>query len=216
MTDQTIADMGACTAYLGDSSEIFDCDCCQTSQLISNIFNICPNSNLSSIGFTDWFANEEKTIQNAQAFNLKLTGKDPGNCTILDTAPDTCVSKYKLPIQGTKWWNPLELPADVPGTEALSDTAGSVTVPPWGMNKSSMVLFPGYTTVITPAAYNAKNAAATTGVGDTTIAGATTGMGTGSAGAAATTTKASSGNAVLAGRWGVGVIAVAVSGMLSF
>ncbi len=104
-----------------------------------------------------------------------------GNCTILNT-PDTCVSKYKLPIEGTKWWNPLALPADVPGSQALSDVAGSVTVPPLGMTKTTMVLFPAYTTVITPATYNEKNAAATTG----DVSGAATG-----AGAAVATTKAS-------------------------
>jgi hypothetical protein len=130
MTDQTIADIGSCVA-LGngpDPSGTFDCDCCQTSQLISNIFNICPSSNLSSIGFDSWFADQEKSIKNSQVSYSEIAamagGGPLGNCTILNT-PDTCVSKYKLPIEGTKWWNPLALPAGVPGTEALSDVAGA-------------------------------------------------------------------------------------------
>jgi hypothetical protein len=63
-----------------------------------------------------------------------------------------------------------------------------------------MVLFPAYTTVITPAPYNAKNAAATA---------------TGSTGTAATT-KANAGNAVMTGRWGMGLVVFAVGGVLSF
>jgi hypothetical protein len=69
-----------------------------------------------------------------------------------------------------------------------------------------MVLFPSYTTVITPAPYNAKNAAATT---------ALAGTATGSTGAAATT-KANAGNAVMTGRWGMGLVVFAVGGVLSF
>ncbi|PMD34499.1 hypothetical protein L207DRAFT_589090 [Hyaloscypha variabilis F] len=212
MTDQTIADIGSCVA-LGngpDPSGTFDCDCCQTSQLISNIFNICPSSNLSSIGFDSWFADQEKSIKNSQVSYSEIAamagGGPLGNCTILNT-PDTCVSKYKLPIEGTKWWNPLALPAGVPGTEALSDVAGSVTVPPWGMTKTTMVLFPAYTTVITPAAYNEKNAAATTGG----VSGTATG-----AGAAVATTKASTASELVLRSWGASLIVVAVSGLLCF
>jgi len=76
-----------------------------------------------------------------------------------------------------------------------------------------MVLFPSYTTVITPAPYNAKNAAATTALAGT-AAGAT-GTATGSTGAAATT-KANAGNAVMTGRWGMGLVVFAVGGVLSF
>ena len=69
-----------------------------------------------------------------------------------------------------------------------------------------MVLFPSYTTVITPAPYNAKNAVAT--------ATGATGTATGSTGAAATT-KANTGNAVMTGRWGIGLVVFAVGGVLS-
>jgi hypothetical protein len=223
MTDQLIASLDACSA-LGngpDPSGVFDCDCCQTSQVFSNIFNICPSSNLSSIGFDSWFATQEKLIKSDQVSYSEIAsmagGGPLGNCTILNTAPDTCASKYKLPIEGTKWWNPLALPAGVPGTQALSDVAGSVTVPPWGTTKTTMVLFPSYTTVITPAAYNEENAAATTGVsGTTTAAGATAGTGTGSAGAAVTTTKASAASELVLRSWGASLIVMAVSGLLCF
>lgn len=136
-----------------------------------------------------------------------MAGGGPlGNCTILDTAPDTCASKYKLPIEGTKWWNPLALPAGVPGTQALSDVAGSVTVPPWGTTKTTMVLFPSYATVITPATYNEENAAATTDVSGTTTV----------AGAAVTTTKASAASELVLRSWGASLIVVTVSGLLCF
>ena len=217
MTDQMIATMGTCSSPGGGASGVFDCECCQTSQLFSNIFNICPSSNLSSIGFDSWFASEEKLIKSGQVSYSEIASMALGNCTILDTAPDTCASKYKLPIEGTKWWNPLALPAGVPGTQALSDIAGSVTVPPWGMTKTTMVLFPAYTTVITPATYNEENAAATTGVsGTTTAAGATAGTGTGSTGAAVTTTKASAASELVLRSWGVSLIVVAVSWLLCF
>lgn len=217
MTDQYIASMTACSALGADPSGVFDCDCCQTSQVFSNIFNICPSSNLSSIGFDSWFATQEKLIKSDQASYSEIASMALGNCTILDTAPDTCASKYKLPIEGTKWWNPLALPAGVPGTQALSDVAGSVTVPPWGTTKTTMVLFPSYTTVITPATYNEENAAATTGVsGTTTAAGATAGAGTGSAGAAVTTRKASAASELVLRSWGASLIVVAVSGLLCF
>jgi hypothetical protein len=211
MTDQLIASMAACSG-LGDGpdpSGVFDCNCCQTSQVFSNIFNICPSSNLSSIGFNSWFAAQEKLIKSDQVSYSEIAsaagGGPLGNCTILNTAPDTCASKYELPIEGTKWWNPLALPAGVPGTQALSDVAGSVTVPPWGTTKTTMVLFPAYTTVITPATYNEENAAATTGV-----------SGTGSAGAAVTTTKASAASELVLRFWSASLIVVAVSGLLCF
>ncbi|KAE9377558.1 hypothetical protein N431DRAFT_527494 [Stipitochalara longipes BDJ] len=193
ITDLSIADIPVCAdiapGLVGGTaigaSETFDCNCCRTGQLLSNVFNICPNSNLSSIGFDKFFAIEEKDITNAQQSFSENAKTQLGNCTILDTAPDTCALKYKLPIEGTKWWNPLDLPSGVPGTQALSDIPGSVTVPPWGASTSSMVLFPSYTTIITPAPYNAKNATATTALAGTAI---------GSKGAAATT-KANAGNA---------------------
>jgi hypothetical protein len=78
-----------------------------------------------------------------------------------------------------------------------------------------MVLFPAYTTVITPAPYNAKNAAATTALAGTMTAAGATGTGTGSTGAT-TTTKANAGNAVVTGRWGMGLVVLAVGGVLSF
>jgi hypothetical protein len=219
MTDQLIASMAACSG-LGDGpdpSGVFDCNCCQTSQVFSNIFNICPSSNLSSIGFDSWFATQEKLIKSDQVSYSEIASMALGNCTILDTAPDTCASKYKLPIEGTKWWNPLALPAGVPGTQALSDVAGSVTVPPWGTTKTTMVLFPSYTTVITPATYNEESAAATTGIsGTTTSAVATAGTGTGSAGTVVMTTKASAATELVLRSWGVSLIVVAVSGLFCF
>jgi secreted protein with Ig-like and vWFA domain len=79
-----------------------------------------------------------------------------------------------------------------------------------------MVLFPAYTTVITPAPYNAKNAAAaTTALAGTATAAGATGTATGSTGAAATT-KANAGNAVMTGRWGMGLVVFAMGGVLSF
>lgn len=216
MTDLSIADIPVCAGVSGGDSESFDCNCCRTGQLFSNVFNICPNSNLSSIGFDKFFANEEKDIISAQQQFSQDAKTQLGNCTILDTAPDTCASKYKLPIEGTKWWNPLALPSGVPGTQALSDIPGSVTVPPWGASTSTMVLFPAYTTVITPAPYNAKNAAATTALAGTATAAGATATATGSTGAAATTKKANAGNAVMTGRWGMGLVVFAVGGVLIF
>jgi len=78
-----------------------------------------------------------------------------------------------------------------------------------------MVLFPAYTTVITPALYNAKNAAATMALAGTATAAGATGTATGSTGATATT-KANAGNAVMTGRWGMGLVVFAVGGVLSF
>jgi hypothetical protein len=155
-----------------------------------SIFNICPNSNLTAIGFGTFFAAEQKLIAQDESslsqVNAISGGGALGNCPILDTSPETCASTYDLPIEGTKWWNPFELPADVPGTQALSDTAGSVTVPPWGATPTVLNLFPSFSTTITPAAFNVKNAGST--------ATATAAAGTGSGGTAETGTSGGSGN----------------------
>lgn len=181
-----------------------------------SIFGICPNSDLSRIGFTTWFAQEQKTLaysQSALSFKGAL-----GNCKILDTAPGTCASTYGFPIKGSKQINPFELPAGIPGTQALSNLPGSVTVPPWGAVPTSLALFPAYSTAITPAAFNSKNVGATSAATGTGAAATGTGSGTATgtgAGSAATTTQGS-GAAASTGNMGLVLAGFLVTALALF
>ncbi|KAH7354996.1 hypothetical protein BKA65DRAFT_475466 [Rhexocercosporidium sp. MPI-PUGE-AT-0058] len=168
----------------------------------TSIYGICPNSELSRIGFTTWFAQLQKTLESSQS-GLSFSGA-LGNCTILDTAPETCASKYGFPIKGPKQVNPFELPAGFPGSQALSDLPGSLTVPPWGTGPTSLTLFPAYSTAITPAAFNAKNAGGSsvaTGTG-AAATGARTGSATEIGAGSPTATIKGSGAAISTGNTG--------------
>jgi hypothetical protein len=81
------------------------------------------------------------------------------NCSILDNSPYQCSNTYSNYVDGTSWVNPGSLPTRFPGTAPLSDTTGQLTSLDFYVYTLS--LFPAYSTVITPAPFNATNAAAT-------------------------------------------------------
>jgi hypothetical protein len=167
---------------------------------IPSILNACPNSDLSVVGFQTFVTD----IQN-------IIDKSSDKCTILNNGTATCISDYALPFAGSKAYNPLSLPGGEPGTEPLSNQVGNAfTELPSSVYTLS--LFPGYTSTITPVAFDAKAASAdtqsigtapplvaasatATGSGNVVATGtSTTGKSTGSGSAASTTAaKASSG-----------------------
>jgi len=125
-------------------------------------------------------------------------------CAVLDNGTDTCVTKYGFPFVGTTAYNPLNLGSSEPGTEPLSNTAGNAFTA-FPVPTTTLSLFPAYTSVIIPAAFNAAAgadsnlvtgsgsivlASPTGGPGGTASSGQSTGTGTV---ASASGTKASSG-----------------------
>lgn len=134
----------------------------------------CPKSDLSIVGFADYLSKMQKLISPSS-----------DHCAILNNNSDTCVTEYHYPFVATVY-NPLELPPGEPGTEALSNTAGNAFTK-FGASTFSLSLFPGFTTTITPAPFNAKAGAATGTVAST---GGVVATGTNAAATAASTGKA--------------------------
>lgn len=173
---------------------------------ISNAINICPNNDLTDVYFATFLAATQPTLS-----------LSPDKCAIIDTDPETCVTKYEQPWLGPDYYNPLNLPADHPGTEPLSDRPGD-SFSEFGDNPKTLRLFPGYSSVITGAPYVATAGGAGGGGshtavstskaaidGDTASPTVTSGSVVKTAGttatssvdlAAATTTRASSGTSL--------------------
>lgn len=126
-------------------------DACQWYLTPYSIVNVCPNSDLSILGF-----------QSELTSTQQLIGKSTDNCAVLDdqsTGFDTCVTQFGYPFYGNIT-NPLKLGTDAPGTEPLSNMPGNAfTV--FGADSYTLALFPGYSSVITPAAFNANAGVAT-------------------------------------------------------
>jgi hypothetical protein len=114
-------------------------------------------------------------------------------CAILNNATDLCASSFGIKKAGSTWYNPLQLPSSEPGTEPLSNLPGT-PLTDFGAASITLKLFPGYSSVITPASFNAQNAGPISGpVLDTPIpTGNATDIATDTAAAtaAATTTAA--------------------------
>ncbi|KAH7416638.1 hypothetical protein BKA64DRAFT_655640 [Cadophora sp. MPI-SDFR-AT-0126] len=133
----------------GDRDALNACQCCQFSFPLSNIFNVCPTSDLSLFG-----------IDNEIAAAQRLVGNSKDNCAILETSADTCVAELGFPYAGTKIVNLLNLPTGIPGSDPLVNNPGNAFTD-FGSPSYTLSLFPAYSTVIKPAAFNTKAAAGT-------------------------------------------------------
>lgn len=80
------------------------------------------------------------------------------NCAILDDSPSQCSDTYSADIYAASWVNPGASPSGFPGTVPLSDLSDDVTSLDFATY--TLELFPAFTTTITLAPYNAKNAQA--------------------------------------------------------
>ncbi|KAF8847563.1 hypothetical protein BDZ45DRAFT_320904 [Acephala macrosclerotiorum] len=188
-------------AASGDANALHECGCCEFAFPVSNILNVCPKSDLSILGF----AQELSTTQH-------LISKSTDNCAILNNNSDTCVQKYGYPFHGTVT-NPLNLPAGEPGDEPLSNLPGNAFTD-FGAPAYTLKLFPGYSSVITPAAFNADAGAATGSVGASgsavvTATAGSTGTGGNVAATGTATAKTGSGATTTAKTTGTGTGAVA-------
>ncbi|KAJ5918294.1 hypothetical protein N7454_010669 [Penicillium verhagenii] len=112
---------------------------------------MCPHNDLTPIDI-------DLMVETFQSGYNESASDD---CSILSN-PEQCVSSFTLDTLASTWYNPGQLPSGFPGTEPLSTTtdAGSLTSAP---DPYTFSIFPSYITVITPAPYNAKNAAAADG-----------------------------------------------------
>ena len=112
--------------------------------------NVCPANDISVILSNDTIA------------SFASTNPDSGdNCAILENDPSQCSETYSADIYGTSWVNPGALPTGFPGTAPLSDLSGDITS--LDFDTYTLELFPAFTTTITLAPYNAKNAQVTGG-----------------------------------------------------
>ncbi|KAJ7203066.1 hypothetical protein GGX14DRAFT_339209, partial [Mycena pura] len=142
-----------CLAFVDDATETADCECCNLSAPISNIINTCPKSDMSFLGVST-------LIQQYAATAQQLT-TDSCQSALGSAADTTCPSQFSISLDaGGEFLNPAALPAGVPGSEPLSTLAGTVTALP-GPQTITLELFPGYTSVIALAPFDAKKVAQT-------------------------------------------------------
>ncbi|KAH7346145.1 hypothetical protein BKA65DRAFT_594710 [Rhexocercosporidium sp. MPI-PUGE-AT-0058] len=139
----------------------------------TTIFNVCPTSDLSLFGIDNDIATAQGLLQQS---------KD--NCAILETSPDACVAELGFPYAGTKIVNLLNLPTGIPGSDPLVNNPGN-PLTDFGLASYTLSLFPAYSTVIKPAAFNTK-----AGAGAQTFSGTITAKVSGTASAVNTGTGA--------------------------
>lgn len=108
---------------------------------LSSILNVCPTSNLTILGIPAFITKVASTMQ-----------KSGDNCAILNNGTDICITQYGQPWYGDTAYNADSLPYGVPGTELLFNTAGNAYTD-FGQASYTLALFPGYSSVITPAAF---------------------------------------------------------------
>ncbi|KAJ7904031.1 hypothetical protein B0H13DRAFT_1717272 [Mycena leptocephala] len=140
-----------CNAYINSAPESVPvCECCKLSAPISNIINTCPNSDLSILGVPVLI---QKYATEAQ--------QDTSDSCQSALGSNACTSQFGISVDGGgAFFNPAALPAGVPGSEPLSTLAGSVTALP-GPQTITLELFPGYSSVIALAPFDAKKVAQT-------------------------------------------------------
>ncbi|KAI7974994.1 hypothetical protein EIK77_006650 [Talaromyces pinophilus] len=138
---------------------------------------MCPHNDLSDLAID----------QMLDAFESGYNNSASDQCSILADG-NQCVTSFGLDTVASTWYNPGQLPSGFPGTAPLSDTSGSLTSAPAPYTYS---VFPSYISVITPAPYNAKNAAGTGTVVETSSATGTAAAGASATGASAKTTSGS-------------------------
>lgn len=149
--------------------------------LTYSIVELCPNSDLSDLAIDIMLDSFEAGYNNSAS----------DQCSILSDG-EQCVASFSLDTVASTWYNPGQLPSGYPGTAPLSDTTagGSITSAPAPYTYS---IFPSYISVITPAPYDSKKAAATN-TGTATETGAlTSATGVSATGVSATGTGSTSG-----------------------
>ncbi|KAJ7111102.1 hypothetical protein C8R44DRAFT_633577 [Mycena epipterygia] len=142
-----------CDAYLNTAQEnVVDCECCKLSAPISNIINTCPKSDLTLLGVPVLI----------QKYAAEAQQDTSDSCqSVLGSNTNVCSSQFSISVDGGgAFFNPAALPAGVPGSEPLSTLAGSVTALP-GPQTITLELFPGYSSVIALAPFDAKKVAQT-------------------------------------------------------
>jgi hypothetical protein len=108
-----------------------------------------------------------------------VTQQSADHRAILNNDPQSCITTYGYPFVVPEAYNPLKLPSGVPGTDPLTNEPGNAfTV--CAKSAFTLVLFPGYSSVITPVPFDTKAAAGTQGFGAGSSAAAATGTGSGS------------------------------------
>jgi hypothetical protein len=136
-----------------------------------SIIDTCPHNDLSDLPID--------IMLNSFEGGYNLSASD--QCSVLSDGTGSQCTSFNFDTYATKWYNPGQLPSGFPGTASLSETTagGSLTSAP---EPYTFSLFPAYTSVITPAPYNAKAVTATnTGTAVETATGtATTGKGSAS------------------------------------
>lgn len=148
------------------------------TNLVYSIVELCPHNDLSDLSIDIMLDTFESGYNNSAS----------DQCSILADG-DQCVTSFTLDTVASTWYNPGQLPSGFPGTAPLSDTTagGSLTNAPAPYTYS---IFPSYISVITPAPYNAKNAAGTGTVVETSSAAGTSTTGTPATGTSTTGTSA--------------------------
>jgi hypothetical protein len=139
-----------------------------------SILNTCPTSDLSTLDIDAFIANTQKVTQ-----------QSADHCAILDNDPQSCITTYGYPFLGPKAYNPLNLPSGVPGTDPLTNEPGNAFTG-FAEPAFTLVLFPGYSSIITPVPFNTKIAAATQSPVTGSDVGSATATRTGSGSVAAT------------------------------
>ncbi|KAJ7635810.1 hypothetical protein DFH06DRAFT_1100396 [Mycena polygramma] len=136
-----------CIAYVNDGTAVAaDCTCCMLSAPISNIIHTCPKSDLSLLSVSTLIQSLAKDAQQ----------DSPDSCKSALGSNNTCASQFNITIDdGATYLNPAALPSGVPGSEPLSTLSGSVTTLP-GPQTITLELFPGYSSVIALASFDAQ------------------------------------------------------------
>jgi hypothetical protein len=144
-----------------------DCLCCEFSFPVSksvfllcaiprpidyyiSILNVCPNSNLSILDFAAELASAQQLLQSSII----------DNCAILDSNSGICVSQFNFPFDGSKVYNPLNLPPGVPVNGPVPNLPGNAFTE-FGEPVYTFQLFPAFTSVITPVPFNNEAGAPT-------------------------------------------------------
>jgi hypothetical protein len=157
------------------------------------VINTCPGSDLSILDFPNFVSNKIQSGPWASGFDCS---------PILNS--DMCTSTFGLDLWvGTEFYDLAALPPNVTMDEPLSDI-GTLTAFPGAQTYSLTISNAGYTSTITMAPFNAKNAAATT---QTSASGST--------GGAQATGSSSSANAARRNK-GVMYLIGLIFGLMSF
>ncbi|KAK5043618.1 hypothetical protein LTR84_011378 [Exophiala bonariae] len=158
--DTTCIQVAAGTTGPDDHSSDY-CSCCESARNPSSVINTCPGSDLSILDFPKVVSNSIQSGPRALGFNCS---------PILNS--DMCTLTFGLDLwAGTEFYDLAAPPPNVTMDKPLSDI-GTLTAFPGAQTYPLTISNAGYTSTITMAPFNAKNAAAAT---QTMASGATGG-----------------------------------------